>query len=366
MSKRTHPSTTTTTTSKKPRRSNRVARQKYGPCWSGTTTDLNTTLVLDTRKYQASHYDAKKSRLNLLQDVWEYKIVPLLNMTELAVLRPTCTWFEQRWQDFCGRNQIRVPQDVPTIDQALEIASILSEQKEFTKESPLVVLLSEGVHEVMGSWIANDEIKCFKNTLGITCSNISFLGYGKDKTTVHGGFGVSNKKNVTLQSLTLMSPNGNGLYVQEEASVEMIGSSVKHCGFCGISVDKGASVKATQCEFSENKQAGVYLLDDNVDGFFTDCTFHHNGNHGVCADGVCALVELRGEQTEIHHNSCLGLVAVNNATINMYVPSRSITAVVHDNGDRDLYTSFSGGKIQSQLSSSSLELTVIHRDGQSV
>jgi len=73
------------------------------------------------------------------------------------------------------------------------------------------------------------------------------------------------------------------------------------------------------------------------------------------------LVELRGEQTEIHHNRQVGLGAGSNGTINIYIPSRSITALVHDNreGGRDLYT-LTGGKIQSQLSSSSLELTVIH------
>ena len=71
------------------------------------------------------------------------------------------------------------------------------------------------------------------------------------------------------------------------------------------------------------------------------------------------LVELRGEQTEIHHNTGFGLFAATNATINIYIPSRSITALVHDNSSRDLVT-FNGGKIQSQLSSSSLELTVIH------
>ena len=72
------------------------------------------------------------------------------------------------------------------------------------------------------------------------------------------------------------------------------------------------------------------------------------------------LVELRGEQTEIHHNGGDGFYVTSNATINIYIPSRSITALVHDHGeDDDLYT-LDGGKIQSQLSSSSLELTVIH------
>ena len=82
--------------------------------------------------------------------------------------------------------------------------------------------------------------------------------------------------------------------------------------------------------------------------------------NGVSAGEEGTLVELRGEQTEIHHNGNYGLVAVSNATINIYIPSRSITALVHDNEAEDnLYTSF-GAKIQSQLSSSSLELTVIH------
>ena len=78
------------------------------------------------------------------------------------------------------------------------------------------------------------------------------------------------------------------------------------------------------------------------------------------ADGEGSLVELRGEQTEIHQNEGSGLSAWSNATINIYIPSQSITALVHDNREgRDLST-FDGGKIKSQLSSSSLELTVIH------
>ena len=53
-----------------------------------------------------------------------------------------------------------------------------------------------------------------------------------NKTTVCGGFGVGNKKNVTLKNLTLTNPttnpNGYGLHVEgEEASVEMRDVSVK-------------------------------------------------------------------------------------------------------------------------------------------
>ncbi len=95
-------------------------------------------------------------------------------------------------------------------------------------------------------------------------------------------------------------------------------------------------------------------------GSFTDCTFHHNEYHGLYAEETDALVELHGEQTEIHNNTNSGLFAESNATINIYIPLRPITAVSHDNeGEGDLGT-WNRGKIQSQLSSTSLELTVIH------
>ena len=102
------------------------------------------------------------------------------------------------------RNTFSVPEQVPTIDEAMRIGFNLAKQKEYSQGSPLMVVLSEGEHVVEGSW-ADSDGRVLKNTLGITCSNISFIGQSKDKTTVHGGIGVSNKKNVTLKSLTLTS-----------------------------------------------------------------------------------------------------------------------------------------------------------------
>ena len=94
----------------------------------------------------------------------------------------------------------------------MRIGFNLSKQKEYLKEKPLVVVLSEGEHVVEGSW-RDSGGDVYENTLGITCSNISFIGQGQDKTTVHGGFGargghsgcfgVLKKKNVTVKSLTL-------------------------------------------------------------------------------------------------------------------------------------------------------------------
>ena len=138
--------------------------------------------------------------------------------------------------------------------------------------------------------------------------------------------------------------------------MEMMGVSVKECGDYGLYVRSGASVKATQCEFSENGGEGVFVTGGSK-GIFTDCSIHDNSDYGVNAYGEGTLVEFRGEQTEIHHNENGLHTYYSNTTINIYIPSRPITALVHDN-KRSLDT-FNGGKIQSQLSSSSLELTVI-------
>ena len=354
MSKRTR-TTTAVSSSKGSKKPRILPPSPHGPFWNGTTTDSEIIAVLVNNRDDAFHYEAETSRLNLVQDVWEFKIIPFFNVKELAMLRPTCKWCDEQWQEFLKTNTFRVPEQVPTIDEAMRVGFNLAKQKVFSKEKPLVVVLSEGKHEVEGSW-TNSYGYVRENTLGITCSNISFVGQGKDKTRVHGGFGVLNKKNVLVKSLTL-TPNEIGLDVfGEEASVEMMDVSVKECGSRGLVVRSGASVKATQCEFSENGWSGVTVTGGSK-GIFTDCTIHHNGGHGVAARNEGTLVELRGEQTDIHHNGQVGLGAGSNATINIYIPSRSITALVHDHRD-DLATVL-GGKIQSQLSSSSLELTVI-------
>jgi len=357
MNKKRTRTTTAASSSKGSKKPRSLPPSPHGPFWNGTTSDPEIIAVLVNNRDEAFHYDAETSRLNLVQEVWEHVIIPFFNVKELAKLRPTCRWCNEQWQEFLKRNTLCVPEQVPTIDEAMRIGFNLSKQKEYSNEKPLVVVLSEGDHVVEGSWTdSNGYVK--ENTLGITCSNISFVGQGKDKTTVHGGIGVSNKKNVTVKSLTLTSTlNGVGLWVEgEEASVEMMGVSVKECENSGLVVASGASVKATQCEFSENAE-GMFVTGGSK-GIFTDCSFHHNANAGVRAANEGTLVELRGEQTEIHHNGGNGLDAWINATINIYIPSRSITALVHDN-EGDLATT-GGGKIQSQLSSSSLELTVIH------
>ena len=200
--------------------------------------------------------------------------------------------------------------------------------------------------------------------MGRSTASSFTLEKGKDKTTVRGRFGVLNKKNVTLKNFTVTKPNGNGLRVEgEEALVEMLGMHFKECGQHGLYVRRGATVKATRCEFNENGWNGVFVFDGGK-GSFTDCTIHHNGLDGVQTHGMGTLVKLRGDQTVIHNNKRAGLSAWATAPINIYIPSRPITAVVHDNKGGLL--TYDGGKIQLQHSSSSSELTIIQEAPEAV
>ena len=98
--------TTTAATSKGNKKPRISPPSPHGPFWNGTTTDPEIIAVLVNNKDDAFHYDAETSRLNLVQEVWEHVIIPFLNVKELAVLRPTCRWCDEQWQEFFEKKYI--------------------------------------------------------------------------------------------------------------------------------------------------------------------------------------------------------------------------------------------------------------------
>ena len=58
----------------------------------------------------------------------------------------------------------------------------------YSKDNPLVVELGKGEHQITSGWAPNGYNR--PTTLGITRSNVTFLGKGKDETTILGGFGI--------------------------------------------------------------------------------------------------------------------------------------------------------------------------------
>jgi hypothetical protein len=222
-----------------------------------------------------------------------------------------------------SQNVIRVPQGCPTLEKAMDLAVIFSERKEYTGADPLKIRLEEGVHEIVGNG----------KRLNVTCSHITFVGKGKDHTTIRGGFKVFNQQNVKFEELAVTKVAGAGLYLTgSETNVDVLKCVVKECGSDGIYVYDGAAVTATQCEFMENGRHGVLCDGANTKVRLDDCQMHHNGEHGLVATGR-AVVDLHGTKTGIHSNKGDGIGAAGRAKVNIHLPSQH--NISHDNVGED-------------------------------
>jgi len=225
------------------------------------------------------------------------------------------------------------------VEKAMDLAVVFSAQKVYTEADPLKIQMDKGVHEIVGynnQW--GNRVKSVK----VTCSHITFVGKGKNHTTVRGGFTVENQQNVKIEALTLTNPDGNGLYLQgSETTVEVLNCVVKECGVDGMSVFGGATVTATQCEFMKNGEFGVFCMNATTKARLNDCTMHHNGEAGLNAY-IQAVVDLHGTKTDIHSNKGAGILAENHGKVNIHLPSQHNTSHDNDGQDRDQH---SGGSI---------------------
>jgi hypothetical protein len=230
-----------------------------------------------------------------------------------------------------AQNVIRVPQGCPTVQKAMDLAVIFSERKVYTETEPLKIRLEEGVHLIVGQY----------RRMNVTCSHITFVGKGKDHTTIHGGFYVNNQQNVKFEELAVTNGAGDGLLLQgSETTVDVLKCAVKECGGTGMCVRTGATVTATQCEFMENGgngvfsagANGVFCAGANTKARLDDCQLHHNGGHGLGAFEH-AVVDLHGTKTDIHSNKHYGIWATIRGKVNIHLPSQHNTS--HDNDDDD-------------------------------
>ena len=259
-------------------------------------------------------------------EVWkEHICLKFLNLTELSILRRCHTFFEKYWQNVMAQNVIRVPRGCPTVQKAMDLAVIFSGRKEYTETDPLKIQLEEGVHDIVGDQ---------HGYMNVTCSHITFVGKGKNHTTINGGFNVTNQQNVKFEELTITNQGGNGLTLTgSETNVDLLKCAVKECRYGnGMWVRDGATVTATQCEFMENGGDGVNCGNANTKARLNDCKMHHNGYDGLVA-GDDAVVDLHGTKTDIHSNKRYGIRAVNRAKVNIHLPSQHNTS--HDNVGQD-------------------------------
>jgi len=282
-------------------------------------------------------------------EVWDHKIIPLLSLRDLALSRTVCTFFEAYWQEKFGNNvlPLRVGNDVATIEGVMGVIEILSSRREYTKASPFVVLLGKGNHEVTSSW-TRPSGTVRQTTLGITHSNITFIGQGIGETMILGGFGIANEQNITLKQLMVTNKRGSGIQIYS-ADVELVDVAVVHCVANGIYARSGASTPsqlvATRCEMSNNGGSGLFIYSPNnnlsLNVCLKNCISHHNSYGGIYLSGK-GVVNIHGDTTSVHSNKSHGISAAMSGKVFIHLPSHHNTS--YNNTGDDRKTS-SGGTI---------------------
>jgi hypothetical protein len=189
----------------------RAGMIRYGLPFNGKTTDVQIIDNLTRLSPLAVHYNANVTN-QFIRDIpemlwWQKILQPFLNLEDLSILRRTNTFFQSYWESVLRQNMIRVPQGCPTVEKTMAVAVVFSAQKVYTIVDPLQIQLDKGIHEIVGYTNEDDE---YRTVVNVTCSHITFVGKGKDHTTIRGGFRVENQQNVKFEELSITNPGNNG------------------------------------------------------------------------------------------------------------------------------------------------------------
>jgi len=238
---------------------------------------------------------------------------------------------------------LRVGNDVATIEDVMGVIEILSSRREYTKLNPFVVLLGKGEHQITSSW-TDPSGTVIQTTVQITCSNITFLGTGKDTTTILGGFRIDNLENITFKNMTVTntSDNGDGIFMRN-AKVELFDVALKGCrgnAFFTQPTTFETTLLATRCEFA-NSTFGAVVNGSLTSATFKNCVFHDNEYDGIVGY-KSATVHLHGEATAIYSNGRHGIWVLVSGKVIIHLPSQHNTS--YNNGGHNRYT-MTGGTI---------------------
>jgi len=278
-------------------------------------------------------------------EIWDHKIIPLLSLRDLALSRTVCTFFEAYWQEKFSNNvlPLRVGNDVATIDDVMGVIEILSSRREYTNLNPFVVLLGKGDHQINSNWTISGGYEYESDTtLGISRSNITFVGTGEDTTTVLGGFRIDNQRNITFKNMTVTntSEDGEGIRMRN-AKVELFDVAFKECGYAALHISiytsETTTLVATRCEFA-NSNYGARIRGSLTSATFNNCVFHDNESYGILSNK--ATIHLHGEATAIHSNAN-GICATVSGKVIIHLPSHHNTC--YNNGIHRC--TFNGGTI---------------------
>jgi len=315
---------------KRPRRSLRIGRQQFG--WTENTNET------PTESLNQSNTSSIPDWLNIPFLVWDHQLIKFLGLKQVAIMRGVNRFFEPCWMRRFKLNllPLRVPYDIETLDRAMRVIEILIDRKPgipYSKEDPLVVELDKGEHQITSSWtdIRDDN---YLTMLGITRSNIKYLGKGKDETTILGGFAIDNFENITFKNMTVTNTNGHnghGIFMMN-AKVALMDVTINGCNGCAFLIPDCTSettIVATRCEFA-NSNCGAVICGTRIltSAKFDNCVFRDNSQDGIFA--YDSTVNVHGETTAICSNGKYGIIADRSAKVLIHLPSHHNT--IYNNG----------------------------------
>jgi len=318
-----------------------------GLFYRGKTTHPKTLQKLALFPNGGNHYAAQKPNL-FLEGVppllWEQVIVNFFGLKDLALSREVCTFFETFWSERSKNNTLplRVPQDVSSFKRAVEdVAYLLSERGNYTKDQPLKIELSQGVHEVESDEYGYKivEVSC---SMKIELSEgvhemesdkhgyimlsvesgvcLTLAGASREKTIVHGGFQIGGSCNdaelVKMETMTVTNPKGNGIFVSFDApefeGKELLITGCSGHGFVALNQEEDEDSACT----------------------LTDCIVTNCGKYGIVSgeyDGNYGRINMHGEKTKITGNAYAGLLIDHWCSAIILHAPLTVESVSYDN-----------------------------------
>ena len=246
-----------------------------------------------------------------------------------------CSYLEQ----LLMKSTFSISEDFSNLNGAWKMLAVLPHLPNYDPNKKVTLKLGKGVYEVVGSF-TNPAVGTYQQMLSVPCTNLSIVGGGQGKTTVHGGLVAENGNHVSIIGLTVMNPRGSGLVALGVGTkMEISRVTIKECQNYGVYVREGAKFDGTGCHFYQNRWSGVFVAGSTTTARLTNCTSHHNKDHGVYADND-AVVDLMGEQTSVHDNERDGLAAYERgSTINVYQPC-ILNDMSHGNKRQNIYRGY--------------------------
>jgi len=238
--------------------------------------------------------------------LWHTILTPYFNFAELCKARLITKLFEVSYQRFLLTKQLRVPQDIHTISEAIRISTILNARTHlYNKTTPLVLKVKSGVY-------SNNPI-----VLNINFS-ITILGENKYNTIYIGSIkstiGSTNDAFV-MKHLTIRGASQHGTYYKP-GPVSQPGPGLKICSRTtrGGNTFELENILVTRCR--------IGLCLQNVSGKCKSIEIRENEGSGVVMRGR-STITISGNSSSIHHNGTnsrgafsYGIVNVTHCTSN--------------------------------------------------